>query len=186
MSKQTLREIYNNGWDEHIEGNNDKGSVHSYIELYEEILAPYRDVALNMLEIGVAKGYSLRMWREYFHEGCDVHGIDIKKIPLIDETLNVSYGDSQDAALWADWGPVDVIIDDGDHSTKGQFETALVWLPKVRRGGVYLIEDVYEINREYYNKAIGQLKNANTEMIIHDKRELSQREDDVLVEIRIL
>ena len=38
MSKQTLREIYNNGWDEHIEGNNDKGSIHSYIELYQEIL----------------------------------------------------------------------------------------------------------------------------------------------------
>jgi len=185
MSKQTLREIYNNGWDEHIEGNNDKGSIHSYIELYQEILDPYRDVALNMLEIGVARGYSLRMWREYFHEGCDVHGIDINKTPLIDETLNVTYGDSQDAALWADWGPVDVIIDDGDHSSMGQFKTAAAWLPKVRPGGLYLIEDVFEINPVFYDQLVGSFNKGGGEMLVHDRRDLSKRIDDVIVEIRI-
>ena len=184
MSKQTLREIYNNGWDEHIEGNNDKGSVHSYIELYQDILDPYRDIALSMLEIGVARGYSLRMWRQYFHEGCDVHGIDINRTPLIDETLNVSYGDSQDVALWADWGPVDVIIDDGDHSPMGQFKTAAAWLPKVKPGGLYLIEDVFEINPVFYDQLVGAL-NIDAEMIIHDGRDFSQRTDDVVVEIRI-
>jgi len=186
MTKQTLREIYNNGWDEHIEGNNDKGSVHSYIEVYEEILAPYRDTALRVLEIGVARGYSLRMWREYFHKDCDVRGIDIKKTSLlIDETLNVSYGDSQDATLWDDWGPVDVIIDDGDHSPMGQFKTACVWLPKVKPGGIYIIEDVYQINPTLYDQLVGSFNKGGGEMLVHDRRDLSKRIDDVIVEIRI-
>lgn len=184
MSKQTLREIYNNGWDEHVAGNNDKGSVHSYIELYQELLDPYRDTALSMLEIGVAQGYSLRMWREYFHEGCDVHGIDIEKTPLVDETLSVSYGDSTIPSEWNDWGQIDVIIDDGDHSSKGQFGTARVWLPKVRPGGIYLIEDVYEFNIMYYAQLIAEL-NIKANMKLHDRRDLSHREDDTVVEIRI-
>ena len=39
---------------------------HEYIQLYEKYLDSFRHQEINVLEIGVDKGYSLNMWREYF------------------------------------------------------------------------------------------------------------------------
>ena len=58
----------------------DKGTVHSYIDVYEDVLAPYRKTANKMLEIGVFKGNSLRMWENYF-EWADVIGVDCHETP---------------------------------------------------------------------------------------------------------
>jgi cephalosporin hydroxylase len=60
---KTLREIYNSY--KHLPVC-DKGTTHSYIEKYEEILAPYRDRPITLVEIGVESGGSLAMWAEYF------------------------------------------------------------------------------------------------------------------------
>ena len=77
MKNLTLLEIYNNNWDGSIPGNNDKGSNHSYIEIYERLLSPYRDTNCKVLEIGVAQGYSLRMWNQYFNKNLEYKNITI-------------------------------------------------------------------------------------------------------------
>ena len=43
----------------------DKGSTHSYIEFYERLLEPYRQKPCTLMEIGVAWGGSLKMWRDF-------------------------------------------------------------------------------------------------------------------------
>src|SRR5215203_706034 len=56
----------------------DKGpSGHNYTPYYEEYLQHRRFRALTLLELGVWKGASLRMWRDYFPSATIV-GIDNK------------------------------------------------------------------------------------------------------------
>ena len=71
-----------------MEGNNagpfskdyptDKLTNHpSYVALYDMILKPYQQNASAVLEIGVKKGGSLKLWREYFSFQTHIYGIDI-------------------------------------------------------------------------------------------------------------
>ena len=50
---------------------------HEYLELYDPILAAWADKELKLLEIGIHKGGSLKLWRDYFPRGIIV-GIDLK------------------------------------------------------------------------------------------------------------
>jgi|TARA_R110000764_G_scaffold6869_1_gene25258 hypothetical protein len=185
MKNLTLLEIYNNNWDGPIPGNNDKGSNHSYIEIYERLLSPYRDTNCKILEIGVAQGYSLRMWNQYFNKNSKVQGIDWEKGNLCDNTLDVTYGDSKDADLWTDWDNFDVIIDDGDHSPEGQAATLAVWLPKLTKNGLYIIEDVSLYNLNMVATDLGivlqRIGCLNYVIDILDMRQIKQRNDNVLL-----
>ena len=185
MKNLTLLEIYNNNWDGPIPGNNDKGSNHSYIEIYERLLSPYRDTNCKILEIGVAQGYSLRMWNQYFNKNSKVQGIDWEKGNLCDNTLDVTYGDSKDANLWTDWDNFDIIIDDGDHSPEGQAATLAVWLPKLAKNGLYIVEDVslYNIDMVAYDLGIvlQQIGCLDYVLDILDMREIKQRRDNALL-----
>jgi hypothetical protein len=57
----------------------DKGSTfgcsHNYTENYDKIMSPLRDKNVNILEIGVLHGNSIRMWSDYFSNGF-IYGID--------------------------------------------------------------------------------------------------------------
>jgi len=51
----------------------------SYLERYDQILEPWIEEKIVLLELGVHKGGSLLLWRDYFPRGTIV-GID-KKLP---------------------------------------------------------------------------------------------------------
>src|SRR6185503_1124341 len=97
---KTLSEIYN----KHRKGDwPDKGTVHSYIDIYERLLKPYREMAKNILEIGLMSGESLKMWSEYFKG--EVHGMDCDIKPhsgmadltdAIARGYNIAIGDASD------------------------------------------------------------------------------------------
>ena len=55
----------------------DKAVRHNYTLNYDWLLEPYRNSAKNVMEIGVKKGGSLKLWREYFHRDAHIFGIDI-------------------------------------------------------------------------------------------------------------
>ena len=151
--------------------------------IYEKLLDSYRMTASKVLEIGVAQGYSLRMWNEYFHAECEVKGIDIAEALLCDETLDVTLGDSKDASLWTDWDEFDIIIDDGDHTFTGQMETAEVWLPKIKNTGIYIIEDVSEMNPNYLSHMIFKTNKTDWTVDVFDMRDLKKRGDNVMIVI---
>ena len=56
---------------------------HEYIHLYEKYLDNFRHKEINILEIGIDKGYSLKMWREYFTKA------KICAIDIIDRNISV-------------------------------------------------------------------------------------------------
>ena len=142
---------------------------------------PYRNTAKRFLEIGVAQGYSLRMWREYFPVTCEVQGIDIDKTELCDSTLDVSYGDSKNKDEWLLYDNYDIIIDDGDHTFEGQIETAQVWIPKLNKNGLYIIEDVSGFNSHIYGQLLFDINRLDLTVDILDMRSVKDRYDDMLV-----
>ena len=53
----------------------DKLRGHSYIQHYEKLMGSKREEDVNLLEIGVAFGGSLGMWKDYFGNG-KIYGLD--------------------------------------------------------------------------------------------------------------
>ena len=56
-----------------------KGRV-GFLEIYSNYFKDYKDKEINILEIGIDKGESLKIWRRYFTRAkiCGIDIIDIK------------------------------------------------------------------------------------------------------------
>ena len=66
----------------------DKNTVHSYLDLYERLFYKKRSSALNILEIGIKDGGSIKLWRDYF-SNAHIYGLDCVSInKLWDELKN--------------------------------------------------------------------------------------------------
>jgi len=176
---KTLQEIYKNYTTP--DGNGDKGTAHSYIDVYEELLSPYREKG-NILEIGISLGYSIRMWGEYFQKG-KVVGADVILYDQARDLLNnpryqLIYQDATKVEIlqYLEGIEFDVIIDDGSHALGDQVASFNILKSKVKPGGLYIIEDIVDIDssRELFT----QLHPA---CVVVDNRFLKNRSDDVLV-----
>jgi len=54
----------------------DKGTTHDYIDgYYSDVFTPVKDKEINLLEIGIFKGQSLRLFKEWFTNG-QIFGVD--------------------------------------------------------------------------------------------------------------
>ena len=53
-------------------------NISGFIQLYEKYFSTLKNSKINILEIGVEGGDSLRIWREYF-TNANICGIDIDK-----------------------------------------------------------------------------------------------------------
>jgi predicted O-methyltransferase YrrM len=120
---------------------------HPYTPFYTELLRG-RDIR-RVLEIGIDRGASLRMWREYF-PAAQIFGLDVRIQTLFtEERIETRLCDASDAAMLASTvdelgGNFDLIVDDGDHLTAHQILAVNVLLPFLSPEGVYVIEDVTE------------------------------------------
>lgn len=174
-----LKQIYNK-YSQVGAGTGDKGTDHSYIENYYEPL--FKDVRLNkfnILEIGVSSGLSLEMWAEYFPNSYII-GVDIENIKYKPSNQNIKLiiGDATDAKTFRNLNHFDIIIDDGSHFIHEQILSYAILFPKLKSKGIYIIEDVREI--EKFHKTYKKL-HENVE--IFDFRKLKNRYDDVIVQI---
>ena len=118
-----------------------------YLDLYERYLAGR--TAVTLLEIGVFKGGSLQLWREYFGPDATIYGIDIDPncAGLADPPTQIRIGSQADPAFLrsvvAEMGRPNIVIDDGSHVAghqKASFETLF---PLLQPGGLYIIEDLH-------------------------------------------
>jgi hypothetical protein len=129
-----------------IETGTDKAGYHNFCQLYDNHLNKFRNSEIKLLEVGILKQSSIKMWREYFQLGT-IHGIDIEKInPTIqnvtyhkvdtdncDELINFSKSESN-------W---DIIIDDGGHTMRQQQNALKILWPHLKSGGVFVMEDLH-------------------------------------------
>lgn len=186
---KTLQQIWNSlaaaGYE------TDKGSVHSYIPVYEKILAPYRETAKNVLEIGLFNGHSLRMWEDYFISA-DIYGMDCDEKPhggmadlsgVIADGFNVFIGDAAspfDIAKHFLGMKFDVVIEDANHDIEQQLEIYNNLKPYLNKGAIYCIEDIQDIDKHKW--LFLSLSGVNVEII--DRRHIKGRYDDTLILLR--
>jgi demethylmacrocin O-methyltransferase len=122
----------------------DKGTIHGYLPVYESYLEGLRQTTRSLLEIGVDKGSSLMMWREYFPNAI-ISGLDVLFIPMTRwDRIQLHVGNSTDANVAEQFGDesFDVIVDDGSHAASHQILTLCWFWPKLKKGGMYFIEDI--------------------------------------------
>lgn len=185
--KKSLLEI----WDE-LPMKSDKGDLHSYLEVYEELFAPYRDKDINVLELGLFNGASLLLWEKYFSGR--VYGVDCSETPhdgmadlrpLINEgTHNIFILDAEnsDEIGKAFKGiKFNICIEDCGHHIEQQLKIYEVIKPYMAENSLYCIEDVQSID-----DTMGCFKGIDTdkEITILDRRQKNNRYDDVVVIIK--
>lgn len=152
----------------------DKGSSkHRYTELYHMLFHPLRDRKINFLELGLLIGGpergasadretkdlpSVRMWLEFFPKA-RIFGLDISDFGWfahdrfrfvrcdMDARENI-------AAAAAGMPALDVVIDDASHASHHQQYGFLELFPKVKSGGLYIIEDLRWQPEAYERKGI--------------------------------
>jgi hypothetical protein len=123
--------------------------VNNYLELYDPILEPLIERKIILLELGIFKGSSLLLWRDYFPLGTIV-GIDIKlpKDFSPTERIHVFEGRQDDPKFLSrvanETAPngFDIIIDDASHI--GELTKIAFWHlfdNHLKPGGLYIIED---------------------------------------------
>ena len=122
----------------------------NYGPIYDKHFAPFREHNINILEIGVLKGGSMRMWEKYFPKA-NIFGIDIDEecLQYQSDRTKIFIGDQSDVSFLrnvkAKIPRIDILIDDGSHRAKDQKITFDEMYYHVRKPGVYLIEDI-ELN----------------------------------------
>ena len=123
-----------------------------YFKLYEGTLGHLRTRPIRFLEIGVYKGASLTMWKNYLHADSTVVGIDIdSQCSTFDNGaggIHVRIGDQTDVAfldkVFKEFGRFDVILDDGSHVCSHMIKTfAHAFLHGLTDQGIYIAEDTH-------------------------------------------
>lgn len=121
----------------------------TYFPVYERLFSPLRGREVTFVEVGVLGGGSLEMWRRYFGEQARIIGIDFnaQARSLEQDGFEIFIGSQSDQRFWrgffATVGQVDVILDDGGHTTLQQVTTLAESLPHVKDGGLVVVEDVH-------------------------------------------
>jgi hypothetical protein len=169
MFGKSLGEIANShGTDKGTVGPSVKWPGNNYADFYQAYLESIRSAPIRILEIGLGVtgehieetaiahgrnatgGGSLKMWYEYFPNAA-IYGIDINAAPHLDndriKTFVADQGNVLELQAFVDAtgdAPFDVIIDDGSHKPDHQQITLGYFFKKLRNGGWYFIEDLYE------------------------------------------
>lgn len=139
----------------------DKARKHNYHHLYGTVLKD-RNAVTAILEIGLGTnntdvvsnmgkegvpGASLRAFREFF-PNATIYGADVdKRILFTEERIKTFYVDqtnldSCDELAKQIPGELDLIIDDGLHSIDANIAILGMGLPKIKKGGWVIIEDI--------------------------------------------
>jgi cephalosporin hydroxylase len=120
-----------------------------YLDIYAKLLRDWQGRDVRFLEIGVFKGGSIRMWRDFFGKESSLTFLDIDpacKAHQIEGTT-VEIGDQTDRAFLAriakEYGPFDIIIDDGGHKMDQQSTSFRALWPYLNDGGLYVVEDTH-------------------------------------------
>lgn len=132
-----------------LRSGTDKSSHwHDYMHAYARHFAPFKHLPICFLEIGLWKGYSAKLWENYF-EKAELHFIDIS-FDAIEYRGHSHYHlcnqeDPEDLKCFLEKvpGPFDIIVDDGNHSARGQLTSFAHLFPRISSGGLYVIEDLH-------------------------------------------
>jgi cephalosporin hydroxylase len=167
----------------------DKGTIHSYLELYEKILNNSRYHFKNVVEIGVKTGGSCASFSEYF-VNATIYGIDIDlqnlKYGMNDKKIKYIQGDATNVNILQKLNltEIDLVLDDGSHFPGEQIRAAEIFLPTISKNGFFICEDIDEKHSSYIKSKFTELsKKHNMVLDWYDLRHIKNRFDDIVAVI---
>jgi demethylmacrocin O-methyltransferase len=153
----------------------DKWGKHHYTEHYSKHFRKLRFKRIRLFEIGAggyhypgAGGNSLRMWKRYFPFG-RIFSLDIYDKSFLDERrIKIFQGNQNDEIVLNEIidliGEPDIIIDDGSHINADVINTFKILFPRLKTGGIYVIEDTETSYWPDYGGDSDNLSNRDTTM----------------------
>jgi len=123
----------------------DKSTYHEYDRIYPLFLEKWRNESINIFEIGIEYGKSMKIWENYF-PFANIWGMDIANT-YKSPRCSVFIGDQskmEDLVSISNKIPkCELIVDDGSHVPEHQLKTFNYLFRNVLKpGGVYIIEDI--------------------------------------------
>lgn len=139
----------------------------------------------SLLEIGFDGGASLQAYADFFNEA-SIYGIDIED-NLLDYVkrnpkIKTYIADAKLPSTISHFGnSFDMIIEDASHFLDDQIQHFKDYADFVNPGGIYVIEDVNENNKDALEKALKEsAKEKGFTLYIYDLRSIKNRFDDIL------
>lgn len=119
----------------------------NYFNIYVDLFKKYKNKKITLVEIGVANGGSLYMWRSFFGRKARIVGVDlnpeVKKFEK--DGFEIFVGDQSDKKFWKNLyrkiGKIDILIDDGGHKNIQQVVTVAESINNIKNNGMIVIED---------------------------------------------
>jgi len=168
----------------------DKEYTHHYLDTYDKLFALLQKKKINIFECGYGDGGSCKLWEDYFSKA-QIRSIDIEKrdyvwsnggkdFPVHSNRVRLDYIDFNNLPpSYFDDFPVDIAIEDGSHYVAEQILFINLMYPLLRKGGMVIIEDIYNIDED--KKYFDELKMP---FEVVDLRNINSRSDNVLLIFR--
>ena len=130
----------------------DKNTTHSYLPLYQHLLQSKKETAKNVLEVGVQRGGSIKLWRDFF-PNATVYGIDSmqerevsadlkndSRVVVLSDTdaYNVDFFNS----FYRKNIKFDFLLDDGPHTLESIYQFIEWYTHLMAADGLFVIENV--------------------------------------------
>lgn len=165
-----------------IKYGTDKIGKHNYLPVYYELFRNKgkRRGVKKVLEIGVAEGAGVRMFRDFFTNAM-IYGAEIEEGRIFSEdriqVIKCDQSSVVDLLHLIDTigNDIDLIIDDGSHRPEHQLYTCLQLLPLLPKGSIYIIEDV----------AVDEVFSGIPDTYDKELKRVGKRYDDQLIIIRL-
>ena len=142
-------------------------NISGFIQLYEKYFTSLKNLKINILEIGIENGDSLRIWREFF-PNANICGIDIDKKNFKIENVDILQGDQSNQLFLKSvidkYKNFDIIIDDGSHQSKHIITSFKFLFPFLNDNGIYVVEDLQTSYFPRYGGSRINLKKKNSSM----------------------
>lgn len=135
----------------------DKNTTHSYLDLYQSLLSSKKFSAKTVLEIGIHRGGSTKLWYDFF-PNATIHALDIldkNDLPIIDlekdrivlYTSTDAYDETFFKTTFLDKNiKCDFMLDDGPHTLETMKEFIRLYSQLMTDDGILIIEDVQSID----------------------------------------
>jgi hypothetical protein len=171
----------------------DKNTLHSYLPLYQKILENKKNTATNVLEIGIWKGGSIKLWNDFFTHAT-IYGIDILNIQYIWNTIQnndkIILYTSSDAynEEFVNYHFIDknikfdIMLDDGPHTLESMKQFIHLYSKIMTEDGILIIEDVQDY--DWIDILINEVPIHLKQFIkVYDLRTNKNRYDDIVFTI---
>ena len=118
----------------------------AYTDVYERYLRAWRLRRFTLLELGVFRGDSLRMWNAFFPRvevvGLDLEPRAVERAPEFDVTIGSQADPAVLGSILERHPGIRLVVDDASHITSLTIASFRYLFPRLPRGSLYIMEDL--------------------------------------------